>query len=827
MLNLKRHFKDYHDSARTFAEILPWMIQVTPGLVLNKDGSLLACYTYSGVDLEGLLIQDVDHYAQLVEHAMRSFDERITLWWTADRRRTREYPAATFPDPIGAMIDDLRRTEFQSGSHYKNSYSLSVLFSPPGGSERFFDRVSHYSTREGMPIWSAFGHAVKAHFDKKNAFAHVAAELDGMIDVFEEILNNFVGTISEVRPRRLEGPALLSFLHSRTNPLTAGQPVNTPRFPVYLDAFMADSTLYVGPDYLKFENDRSIYATAASVKDWPEMTHPGLLDVLMTVPGEVTMSQCFRFLDQDASKKFASDMQRFHLNLRVSLWGHLKEAILNEPPRVIDEGREQSAQDATDAISVMTSENRLFGYYNLTTVAYGETQEIAEDTIKLVSQAMRKSGFLVVREKLHLLSAWAGTVPGQWGELVRWSFVSAPNLADLAPVRTLSTGDTSNPYLTEQTGRECSALTVLSTEYHTPFYFNFHNGDMAHTMVIGPSRSGKSVFDNFLISQYRKYHPVNIFIFDKDYSCRIPTLLQDGQHIDLTAEGSKVKLNPLLLLGDRNAWEWLAKWLEVLLTSRGYQLTAEDDETIWRAIENAAALPPTRWRLLSLLPFLGKTLGEQLQQWVGTGSLAKYFDNEEDSFSLSEFTCVEMGGLFLTPRVASAFLEYAFYRINRMLDGKPTLIYIEEAWFMIADTYFCARINDWLRTLQKRNTFLIMATQSLDEIMTSDIFATIIDNIPNKIFLPNPNAEAHRDMYVRKFSLNDEQVDRIRHALRKQQYYIVTPALSRMVNVLFPPPILACLRSDTRAQQVFLKHYRDNARSQQWKFDYIDEMSKD
>lgn len=826
MLNLKRLFKDYHNTARTLAEVLPWMVQVTPGLVLNKDGSLLACYTYSGVDQEGLLIQDVDHYAQLVEHAMRTFDDRITLWWTADRRKTTDYPESNFPDPISAMIDDLRRTEFKSGSHYKNTYSLSVLFRPPGGSERFFDRIAFFS-KNGMSLVRAFIRAVKAHFDKKNAFAHVTAELDGMIETFEEMLMNFVGTISEVKPHRLEGPELLAFLHDRANPLTAGQPINTPRFPVYLDAFLGDSTLYVGPNYLKFEDHRSIYAAAVSVKDWPEMTYPGVLDVLMTAPGELTLSQCFRFLDLDDAKKFAADMQRFHLNLRVSLFGQVKEALFKEPARTIDEGREIAAQDATTALSEMTAGNRIFGYYNFTAVTYGDTQEEAEETLKAVSQGMRKSGFLVVRETLHLLSAWAGTVPGQWGELVRWYFVSAPNLADLAPVRTLAVGETENTYLTEQTGRHCPALTVLSTEFHTPFYFNFHNGDMAHTMVIGPSRSGKSVFDNFLISQYRKYYPVNIFIFDKDYSCKIPTLMQDGQHIDLTAEGSKVKLNPMLLLGDRNAWEWLAKWLEVLLTSRGYQLTAEDDETLWRAIENAAALPQSRWRLLSLLPFLGKTLGEQLQQWVGTGSLAKYFDNEEDSFSLSEFTCVEMGGLFLTPRVASAFLEYAFYRINRLLTGKPTLIYIEEAWFMIADDYFCARINDWLRTLQKRNTFLIMATQSLDEIMTSDIFATIIDNIPNKIFLPNPSAEAHREMYVRKFSLNDEQVDRIRHALRKQQYYIVTPALSRMVNVHMPPPILACLRSDTRAQQVFMKHYRDNAPSQQWKFDYIDEMIKE
>lgn len=140
---------------------------------------------------------------------------------------------------------------------------------------------------------------------------------------------------------------------------------------------------------------------------------------------------------------------------------------------------------------------------------------------------------------------------------------------------------------------------------------------------------------------------------------------------------------------------------------------------------------------------------------------------------------------------------------------------------MLSDPVFGPRIDDWLRTLRKRNAFVIMATQSLTEIAESEIFATIIDNIPNKIFLPNENALAHEELYKRKFALNDQQLSRIRNAVRKRDYYIVTPELSRMVVGRLPAEIMACVRSDTRAQELFSKFYANGEGGADWKSKYL------
>jgi type IV secretion system protein VirB4 len=827
MLNLSKERQEYEGKAHPYQDLLPWMELIREDMVLDKDGGLLVCYEMPGIDVENLQESDKDRYASLIEHAMRVFNERVTVWWTVDRRRTDKYTEGVMPDEISQLIDDTWRNEFIKGNQYENKHYLSILFSPETGASGFMERIGYFSTRKNYSLLKSAYMASLAAISRKRSFAFDAEKIAVDMERFDDLMAAFDETIRDAGLKRIEGEALLAFLHKRTNPANNQPKVRKQRIAGYLDSYLPDNTLYVGHDTLLFESDEVRYASAVSVKDWPEVSAPGMLDSMLGVAGEITISQAFMYVDQDEAKKYIDGIRKHNLNTSKSIMTYLKETFTNTESDKVDESKLHKAQDAIDAMNNMTINNRQFGYYNLSIIAYGSTKKECEETMKAVTSNLRQKGFLVVKETLHLLSAWAATLPGQWSQLVRTFFVHTGNMADLSPIWSRQTGPLDNPYLTEQTGKYCSALTTLSTEFATPFYFNFHNGDLAHTMVIGPSRTGKSVFLNFLVSQFGKYAPCKRVVFDKDYSCKIPTLLQGGAHIDMSGE-SPVRLNPLSLLGDKEHWSFLVQWIENLLTSRGYDFKSEDEQLVWKAFEKMSVLPKDKWMLRSLYGLMGSNrLNEELMPWIGDGANAKYFDNEADDFALGDFTCIEVGTLFMNSRLASLFLEYAFYRIKIDLDGKPTLIELEEAWLMLSDDRFTRRINDWLKTLAKKNAFLVMATQSLDELATSDIFASIIDNIPNRIFLPNPNANAHREMYTKKFSLNDEQVDRIRNAVPKLNYYINTPVMSRMARFRCPPEILACLRSDSRAQKTFTKHYENKGSDIDWKYSYIKEMVND
>lgn len=826
MLNLKKLAKDYEDSARSFSELVPWMAQIEPHMVINKDGSLLVCYTYTGIDSEGQERYEIDRATSLMERALRVFDEKITVWFTVDRRRTYDYPESSFQDQFGSFVNGEWKAQFLNGSQFVNKYYLAILYTPPGGIEGIFEKISHYLKVEGLSFLKSITETVKSSVFRRNAFKYEARQLISFIEEFTDKVNAFEQTAGDLSMKRLEGEDLLAYLHDRCSPASQGQRIVTPRIPAYLDSHLPSDRLVSRDDLLQMKGAETCWVAGVSVKDWPDLTEPGLLDGILAIPGELTFSQVMRIAEHDKSKKLITDVERHNRNMEKSLKSYLVESITHEESRQRDTGRVMMADDAHDAATEMTTDSRVYGYYNMTVLTYGQTREEAESTVKMTTQLLRRNGFVSVRENMHLLSAFCGTLPGQAGALVRWHFVSTANLSDLAPVRTLGIGQKTNPYYSEQLGYKAPPLTVLSTEFAIPYYFNFHQADLAHTLVVGPSRTGKSSFNNFLISQFQKYMPCHTFIFDKDQSCRIPTLLQGGTHVDMTSTAdNRVSINPMLLVGDKSNWSWLAKWLENLLTARGHVLTAEDDKEIWQAIESVAAQPRDMWRLIHLAPLLPIRLHEQLQQWVGDGQRAHYFDNEDDTFDLGHFTCIEMGGLFQDEIVARAFLEYAFFRINQRLDGRPALIYVEEAWFMLAEKQFAKKINDWLRTLAKKNAFLIMATQSLDEISRSDIFATIIDNIPNRIYLPNANAYAHREMYKQQFGLNNAQIERIRNGVPKLNYYIVTPKLSRMAVVALPSEILAVVRSDSRAQKVFDKHRSSGV--DDWKINYVEEMTSE
>lgn len=826
MLNVRNYARNYEASARSFAELVPFMALVAPGMVINKDGSLLVCYTMAGVDQEGLPQVEVDRYAKLVEHAFRGFSERFTVWFTVDRRRITEYPAGKFGEPIAEWLNEHWQHQFAKSGQYQNFLYLSILYTPPGGADGFMEKVAHFVKMEGMSLLGSLWKSFVMSISKQRTFDFEANQTRAFMADFEEKLATFEQTVLDVDLRRLQGEQLLGFLHRRSSPSSYQSEVKVPNIPAYLDSYLPADHLVSRGDTLRFrgsEGDK--YLAAMSLKDWPDWTHPGILDDLQAIPGEITISQVYRFADNQKAKAHIESVEKHNRSLQKSLFAYLKEALTNEESNQINHGRTLLAEDAANALTEMTANNRSYGYYNLTVLTFGDSAEEAESTLRTVNQVLQRRSYLTVRESMHLLSAFAGTIPGQWGALVRWHFVSSANIADLAPVRTLGIGLKTNEYYKDQRGdgHEQPALTVLSTEFNTPYYFNFHQGDLAHTVTIGPSRSGKSSFMNFLISQFQKYEPCSTIIFDKDYSCRIPMVMQGGTHVDMGINSEdRVALNPLRWLGDSSSRIWITSWLEMLLQAKGYQMRATDLDNLKDALVKLTMQPKESWRLQSLMPFLDSHLKEELSPWISEGAYAKYFDNAEDTFEIGNKTCIEMGGLFQNPTIATLFIDYAFFCIQKQLDGRPTLIYIEEAWFMLANEQFARGIDNWLRTLAKRNAFLVMATQSLQEIAKSPIFATIIDNIPNRIFLPNAQAMTHADMYRDLFQLNDEQINRIRNATPKRNYYIVTPKLSRMVDVSLPPEIMAVVRSDARAQKVFLKNHQ--SKEEGWRNNYLKEI---
>jgi type IV secretion system protein VirB4 len=824
MLNLAAKQEALRADSKPFADLVPWVIEIAPGYVLCKDGSLLAVLSLAGLDLEGADEVQYAATAELLEHSIKVLHERASLHWLVDRVRTDVYPEGAFAHPISRLMDAEYARHFTSERQYRNEHHLAILLSPAGGSENFFDRISALMNKRGLSAGQALREVIKTRFSGAGVFDLQAEEIGAMLKTMDTMIAQFQKINSELGLDVLKGGALQTLLHARVAPNNRDQTVAIAP-DAYLDTALCDSALDVGDDVLRLSNgDTTTYAAVLSLKSWADSTFPGMLDELLAIDGEIVVSQVLRLIERDKATAYIRKVRTHQQGLQKSFVGYIKEAVAQEEADASNPQHVVGEQQADEALA-STAEGAVFGYFNMTVLALGATATEARTVAERATNAIQAKGYLVYRESMHALSAFAGTLTGQWAEPLRWHFVSQANAADLAMVRTLDPGDDRNAYLSEQAGRPLPALAAFHTPQRTPYLFNFHTGDLGHALVLGPTRSGKSVFDNFVISQYLKYHP-RIYIFDKDESCMISTLLQGGSHIGLGSEGDTVKLNPLSLLSERDNWPWIAQWLEGLVAAQGYQIRAEDSKALWEAIQGVAAMDSDKWRLINLQQIIPSTkLAAQLNIWVGGGRWARFFDHNEDSLELGTFTCLEMGGLWQEPTPAGAAIEYLFKRIFDSLDGTPTLIYLEEAWFFLGQPRFAERINDWLRTLAKRNAILVMATQSIIEIARSEFFHVIIDSIPTRIFLPNRAAGTQSDVYQRTFDLNPAQIAAIRSAVPKKNYYLTTPRTSRLLEASFPPRVLACLRSDTRAKAVFHKHYARGG--EDWQLRYIEEMTNE
>jgi type IV secretion system protein TrbE len=148
-------------------------------------------------------------------------------------------------------------------------------------------------------------------------------------------------------------------------------------------------------------------------------------------------------------------------------------------------------------------------------------------------------------------------------------------------------------------------------------------------------------------------------------------------------------------------------------------------------------------------------------------------------------------------------LAYLFHRIERRLDGSPTLIIVDEGWLALDDATFGAQLKEWLKTLRKKNACVIFATQSLSDIDGSAIAPAIIESCLTRLFLPNERAiePQIRQIYTR-FGLNDRQIEIIARATPKRDYYAQSRAGNRLFELGLGPLALALCAASSKSDQL-------------------------
>ena len=160
-------------------------------------------------------------------------------------------------------------------------------------------------------------------------------------------------------------------------------------------------------------------------------------------------------------------------------------------------------------------------------------------------------------------------------------------------------------------------------------------------------------------------------------------------------------------------------------------------------------------------------------------------------------------------------LSYLFHRIADRLDGRPTLLIIDEGWLALDDKGFSEQLREWLKTLRKKNASVVFATQSLADIDGSAIAPAIIESCPTRIFLPNDRAlEPQIATIYRRFGLNDRQIEILTRATPKRDYYCQSRRGNRLFELGLSEVALAFTAASSKSDQaaiakIIAEHGRD------------------
>lgn len=714
---------------------LPYARLIDESTVLLRDGSVM-----SAIQVPGLLFETEDSDALNAHAATRevmlrsTLDARFVMYHHVIRRRVEVELEAEFPDPLSRHIDARWKQRLAGGSLFINDQFVTLIRRPARGKTGLPERLSKMFSRAGQDEPEADPRDLRS---LKAAITGLVASLQqyGAAVLGDYQAPGSSGTNSEM----LE---LLSALYNGEM-----RPVRRPSPETDIGHMLPYRRASFGLDAMELRGSAAPdFAAILGLKDYPEATSPGLLDNLLRHPFEMVVTESYAPNERTTAK------ERIDLALRRS--------------RSVDEEAAAERADMLAARDALGNGAVGFGDHHLTVLVRAPTLPALDDAVAACAAALADTGAIAVREDTNLEPAFWAQFPGNEEYIVRRALISSANMAGFGSFHGFALGQASGNHWGD-------AVTLLETTSATPFFFNFHHGDLGNFSVIGPSGSGKTVVMNFLAAQAQKFRPRTI-LFDKDRGAEL-FIRGIGGRYDRISPGAPTGFNPLSLSDTPANRAFLRDWLAVLLKAEG----PEEFATISAAVDATYANDPSLRRLRHFKELLAGSrrptpgdLADRLAAWIGEGEHSWLFDNARDLLDLeTRVLGFDMTALLENPRLRTPTMMYLFHRIDERLDGQPTMILIDEGWKALDDEVFAARIRDWLKTLRKRNALVGFATQSARDALDSRISTALVEQTATMVFMPN--ARARPEDYCDGFGLTPQEFAVIRSLPAHSRCFLV------------------------------------------------------
>jgi type IV secretion system protein VirB4 len=709
---------------------LPYARHVSDHVVALDSGALMMVFQIDGASFETADARDLNDWHVKLNQAWRNLaDDRLAVWHHVVRRpveleRSAGFRSA-FAGELGALYDDR-----VAGRRLWINELFVTLVLHPG--------------RDAGDRAAALAKRLKAarRNDAEVALAHIQR--------IEEAGRDLVQYLGRYAPRRLglyeRGGLWFSEPMEIMRLVLTGRRSSVPIVFGHLGSAVYTVRAIFGRETLELRDAAEArYAGVLAVKEYPATTRPGLWDELLSVRFGFVISQSFAFLSKASAR-----------------------AVMERKQNQMVSARDRAASQITglsDALDDLVSNRFVMGEHQASILVHGDTPTALADHLSKARAILADSGLVVAREDLGLEAAFWSQFPGAFARRTRPAAITSRNFAALAPFHAHPAGKARGNHWGD-------AVAVLRTTAGSPFWFNFHVGDLGHTFVCGPSGSGKTVVQNFMLAQLQRFDAQQLFI-DKDRGAEIFVRACGGTYLALR-NGEPTGFAPFKALAPSPANRaFLVRLVRTLVARPEETLTVPQARAIDQGVAALEALPRERRSIAALRSLLGQGdaggVGARLERWQRGGPLGWVLDNDEDALSLeARFAGFDITQVLDHDEVRTPAMLYLFHRIAERVDGRRLVLDIDEFWKVLGDPAFTELAQDGLKTWRKQNALMVFGTQSPADALRSPIAHAILEQCATKIFLPNAHGQA-RD-YIDGFGLTQEEFRLVREVLTPESH---------------------------------------------------------
>ncbi|MGA7291123.1 MAG: DUF87 domain-containing protein [Terriglobales bacterium] len=742
---------------------------------LTKSGDVGMVLSVPGVDYENLDRSEQEYAVKRLEAALKAFGPGFHVYQYLFKSNRPDIPFAKYDDPIVEAAIEQRRKFFEAKRDHLYQVEIFYCILLEGGRSKtgvgaafarlFRDPAGAVGELKAQFISDSMKTLLHSHIE------HDVRRLDQCVQAFVRQLADFMQI--EVLDRQRQFTffrRLLNYDDWRV----AGKPQSTQ----FLDYQVVNSNIEAERDHLRV-GDHII--RVLTMKEAVTETRPLALDALLKIPANFRVVTEWTPLAADKARKEVNKRRR-HFNMSntgfVSQMGN-DTSKTNPRDVLVDESKQADIENLGDCLRAL-GDGQSLGEFSLTIILYGRSKGELEQLGAEFAGIFTNGDGSLFSETYNQLNAYFAIVPGNHALNLRKLYLLNSNYADLSFLFTILPGEKTNAYL----GTEY--LAVLETDNSTPYFLNLHNGEVAHTLILGMTGSGKSYLANFLLQNAQKYAPLT-FIFDIGGSFQSLTTIFGGSYLNAGQESRDFTINPFSLPQTKENLQFLFSFFRVLIEGNGqrFRLDFKEERRLWDAIERMYILEPTQRTVSNFTNIVGE-LKERLYRWARGGQYGFLFDNAEDTLSFSRFQTFNFHGWNDAPDVLEPLLFYVLHRAsNEIADPRKLATFktflLDEAWLFIKNETIRNYVVQAQKTWRKHKAAMILATQSIKELEESGMLAIVAESCPTKIFLANP--EMNREVYREAFHLNDTELDLIGGLVPPGQMLIRKAQTSKKVQL--------------------------------------------